>query len=369
MAPSDLVRTNIRMSRELHARLKRAAIDQNETVEAFAAKVLERALLAQVASTGDTLEAPTRTPAERRQFLAWAAQLRRQADEVERTALDSPGALLERLAVSVALSAPIPMVVKREAGRIVIANPAYLRLLKPDSELSAAMKSIRNLTIEEVLGIRIEGALASTKGPEALSESFEHLHIEDRNINVLALRFLFETSTPTPDFYVGDISFETQLLDEARTAGHLYDKGPPPTLTEIPYATELWSAYFRNMTTPALIKEVQGGRIVWANRSFMNLVGEFCERTRRPLPNSPVGKTSVQLFGDYADPRIEDYDSAASRGIPVLGAEMLLNQERIGARFPIYTESREIEYVGIVSSSAGRFPRSFMNDRPLTEET
>lgn len=356
---SDLIRTNIRVSRELHGQLKRAAASHDETVEIFAAKLIEQGLLSQAQQSADPSNTSPTSPAQRRQFMQWVSHLRKQADEIEHFALDTPGAVLERLAQSFARFSPALMVIKDRSNRIITANPAYLRLVKPGLDLQAALAAVRGVTLESALGLDSnQDHLVITHRRGSFSESFEHIQIKETTIDVLALQFSIEASWENEELLVGDVSFHVDHLNTAREHGTYEYASPSQVCVDFDAAGALWSHYLRSLNTPALIKSAHDGRIVWSNRSFINLVGEFYEKCNRPAPPTPISKTSAQLFGEYADPRLFSYEKRAVAGIATLASETLRSQERIGARFPIYSEDGQVEYVGIISSSEGRFPTS-----------
>ena len=323
------IKTTLRISEELHRRLKTTAGELRMTSERILEDALQREL--------DRLNATK-----------WRSDISRDIHDLLELRTSMPSPFLAELFLQ---SLPAFCVIKDPESKIRWANFFF------EETLGVPLAQARNRTIGDVAELEgferenVERNIEKVKGSREPQEAIEGLTLKNLGtINIRADRFVIPGSNMLGDVSfiersIRDTSFDVSpdvLVRMQRSArDHTIEELFPPFLHGIPAASAL---------KKPLVSE-SDSIIVWANEQYVELTRSSNAKTKKVQ-----GQRTSKVFGiDKDHPLFRSEAEVMSTKRARMTKETLpRRKERWSLRFPIFDQSGNVEVIGVISPNFGQ---------------
>jgi hypothetical protein len=335
----ELIRTNIRLPKEMHASLKQEALNQRTTIEVLVRQAIEYQLsgLAQD-RFGELTKDEQRILRERKLIRDIEANLRNQLEKIQNTLADREAGNREFLVTVVdrfLLCLPVPVLIREKDGGTHWKNPAY-------GEVFREADDDDNLAKIDEEG-RAGGALCLCELRVRVRSTNQQPASDVQWFNSIQFHF-WDASEKE---YIGDLLLPNADLESALQGKRvLLPIAPIPKAVADSAASKLdcLAAFLDHLPVAAAIKDI-AGRYLWTN--------QFASRNIAKKKSADlVGKTTGEVFRVSGIKGIEEQEEMVKTQKVGLVALVMINAEhsRPGLRFPLLDTQGRVTHLGSIGT-------------------
>ncbi|MBL8296182.1 MAG: PAS domain-containing protein [Bryobacterales bacterium] len=326
------VRTTIRLTPDLHKRIKSFALDSGITLEDLVERALKREVegnRGQTLSGGHALDLYD----ELRKVLDRFHSDHEQVLGPVRPVISDSTEWSPLLAYRFLQSATFPAVIKNSKLQIVWCNMAYEEHAeKPLAQIKG--KTASQLGLVDAQSEKVMEQVLSRGKEVSLEENVQ----TKRGERVMRVHLFAFKDPNTNETYLGDLSFD--LSASVSAPKHTL---PPPDSQ----ALRLFQPFLEQCPTTSVAIKDRHRRIVWCDSVYLRL-------TPGPMTLEEVkGKTAEEIFGIGPFDAITVNDQAViDKEQAMLFVEKLPGRgPRASVRFPIYNSAKQVQLIGAISAA------------------